>query len=567
MVLNGVGEVANGEATDSSWSNDDHMFVGSKTKELLNNDKISSATVSEGLAKRPPYSRRRVVSSGDQPENSGKGPNLKNSSLSSIPKASRGPPAKPSAKAENTMSPPQHSSPSHGRTSSDCSPMSRPIKHRQVQWKGQSIDASENRSAEPAEDGARRSMSIPGALPTCLREDQFDPSEEDRLIAGHRADTGPQPGVLPPSQPTDQSQARQVHGSSNKVTLGSKLDSSDTVDRRSPEPFQTLCNDERPTVIRDPEMDTSEASDFSSSESLHTPPLVRFQNYHQEAISARVVAHEIFPLMKNKSKGKVDLDVGRIYTLRMADHPGFIKIGRTTQAIMKRRNQIQRCVEFELFSANDNDHCPVSNHRRVETLIHAELRNYRRCFPCVVCKQKSKLEGRKEETQPRKNGHECDGLNMHGEWFEIDQAKALKVVERWKEWISKDPYCGGALKPIWQWRIDYYASNARRMERMETVDGEDWRWDEFMAFTELEYWCSCTWHGFIRERLEASSCSRFDSLCKHWKSNVLFCLVVFLLPCLFFVGAEIFPSVFPSGLPLALCYSVVVSVMAVLYAA
>lgn len=507
MVLNGVVEVANSEATDSSTSNEDHMFVGSKTKKLLNDDKISSATVCEGFAKRPPYLRRRVVSSGDQLQNPKKRPSLKDA------------------------------------------------------------------FAESAEDGAWRSRSMPGAFPMCLREDQFDPREEHRLIAGHRADTGPQPGVLAPSQPTDQSQARQVRGSSNQVTLGSKLDSSDTGDRRSPERFQTLRNDEWPTVIRDSEMNSSEASDFSSSEPLDTPLLpifnpesttapshrsLRFQAYHQEAISARVVAHSIFAVMKNQLKGKADLGEGRIYSLYMPDHPGFIKIGRTTQAIMKRRDQIQRCVEFKLHSANDDDHCPIPNHGRVENLIHAELRNYRRCFTCAVCKQKPKLEERKGE-KPREKRHDCDGLKIHGEWFEIDQAKAFKVIGRWKDWISMAPYCDGALRPREQLRINYYASNARRMKRMETMAGEDWRWDEFMTFPEWRYWCSWTRHEFFRERLETSSRSRFDSLCKHWQSNVLFCLGFF--------GAEVFRSVFPSGLAFAFCYSVVISFMGVLYTA
>ena len=233
---------------------------------------------------------------------------------------------------------------------------------------------------------------------------------------------------------------------------------------------------------------------------------------------------------------------------------------------MKRRDQIQRCVEVKLISANGDDHCPIPNHGRVEKLIHAELRNYRRCFPCAVCKQKPKLEEPKGEN-PGKKKHDCDGLKMHGEWFEIDQAKAFKVVGRWREWISMGPYCAGALRPREQLRINYYTSNARRMERMETVAGEDWRWDEFMTFPEWRYWCSWMRHEFFRERLEASSPSRFDSLCEHWQSNVCFCLGAFLISSLLFVGAEVFPSVFPSGLALVLRYSVISGVMGVLYAA
>lgn len=586
IVLNGVGEVFNGEGTDPSSSNGDLVFVGSKSKKRLNDDNISSTKVCDGSAKRPLYPRRRVVSSGDQPNTPRKRPNLMEDSSSSFLKTFRRSTALyvPSATAETSTAPPQHSRLPHGRALSDFLPISLPIRHHQVPWKGQSIDALEDRGADPAGYRSGRSKSIPGEFPMYVREDDVEAREEDRLITGHRADAGPQPDALSPAQPIGRPQVRHHSASSNKFILDYETESSDTDYSRSLEPFQTPRNDEMPAVDQDPETESSGNDDSSSSETLRTPPKdplptfnlgpttspsrrsLRFQNYHQEVVSARVVTHSTFVVMKKQLKGKWDLGEGRIYTLCMPDHPGYIKIGRTTQTIMKRRDQIQRCIEFKLISANDDDHCPIPNHGRVENLIHAELRNYRRCFPCAVCKQKSKLEELKGEKSKNKR-HDCDGLKMHGEWFKIDQAKALQVVGRWREWISTGPYRDGALRPREQLRINYYANNTHRMGRMETVTGEDWRWDEFMAFPELRYWYSWTRHEFFRERLEASNRSRFDSLCKHWQSNVLFFLGVFLLSGLFFVGAEIFPSLFSSSLAFAFSYSVVFGVVGVFYAA
>lgn len=577
LVLNGVGEASSSEGTDPLRSNGDLMFVGSKTNERLNGDNVSSATVYDGSAKRPPYSRRRVVSSGDQPNTPRKRPNLTKSSSSSIPKPFRRSTALyvPSATGEVSFPPLQNSRPPHGRALSDCLPMSHPIGHYQVPRKGHSIDALGNRTADAAEYGSWRSQSIPGAFPIYVMEDEVEARKEDRIIASLKADAGPKSQVLPP-RPTRQPRLR--------VILDSELESSDADDGRSLEPFQTPCNDALPTVNLEPETGSSETDDTSSSEILYTPPKkplvafclesttcpsrpsLSFQKYHSEITSARVVAHSTFAVMKNQLKGKWDLGEGRIYTLCMPDHPGYIKIGRTTQTITKRQDQIQRCIEYKLISANDDDHCPVPNHGRIENLIHAELRNYRRCFPCAICKQRSKLEEFKGG-KPRKNSHDCDGLKMHGEWFEIDKVKALEVVARWREWISMGPYCDGALRPREQLRINYYANDTRRMDKMETVDGEDWRWDEFMAFPEWRYWYSWIRHEFFRERLEVSSRSRFDSLCKHWQSNVLFGLGIFLLSGLFFFGAEIFSSVFSSTLALAFGYSVVFGAMGVLYAA
>lgn len=169
---------------------------------------------------------------------------------------------------------------------------------------------------------------------------------------------------------------------------------------------------------------------------------LNFFPFHPKPERILETTYEVFRVMKRPLSDKKDLDEGYVYTLRMVERPGYLKIGRTTVDIEKRRKQINSCIKYQLEAANDADLCSVSNHTRVETLVHKELRNYRRAFPCG-CKKKAK-------------NRKCDGLNMHGEWFFIDEAKAFEAIERWRKWMSTDPYCDGSLRNSEQLRIAFY---------------------------------------------------------------------------------------------------------------
>lgn len=61
----------------------------------------------------------------------------------------------------------------------------------------------------------------------------------------------------------------------------------------------------------------------------------------------------------------------------------------------------------------------VPHVRRVETLVHAELREVR--FMEVRCK-----------------GPECG--RTHKEWFRVDVAHAKRVVRKWRDWMRGRPY-------------------------------------------------------------------------------------------------------------------------------
>ena len=294
-----------------------------------------------------------------------------------------------------------------------------------------------------------------------------------------------------------------------------------------------------------------------------SPP---FNRYHQDIMPVSQLTHNVFDLMRepleqnkskkcsSKKKTMGNQDEGYIYILYIEGYEGYVKIGRTEKKIEKRQKQINKCIKYPLKIIKGEDFCAVPNHKRVERLIHEELRNDRRKFPCDC--------GR---TARKKNDcEESDGLTMHGEWFQLGQARACEVVGRWRKWMSSGPYVEGHLRPLEQLRIDYYDKNPQLKRKMKTV-GNEWRWNDFMNFPGWKFRYLWIYNELHKSRPERSNCSRWESLRKYWKSNVVLCLVFVLLSCFFFVAKDCLPlapiSVFVS------LHSIVFCGLTILYAA
>lgn len=255
-----------------------------------------------------------------------------------------------------------------------------------------------------------------------------------------------------------------------------------------------------------------------------------FEPFHKVPLSAVRVAHKVFKTMRTPLCEKPDIDVGHIYILRIAERPEFVKIGRTKDAIDNRVDQIKSCLAktYTLEAFNDDDFCSVNSHTRVERLIHDELRNYRRSFSCS-CKQK-------------KHDDTNDGLTTHGEWFELDKDKAVEVVERWRTWMRTKPYSDRALKHRELLRINIYHRDPGRMKAMTIEKDNEWSWDIFMENPLWYLYRLQLYDVLFGERYKRSTCSPWDSLWKHWKSNVLFCVVFFGLSCVLSVMSSVLSS-------------------------
>jgi hypothetical protein len=136
------------------------------------------------------------------------------------------------------------------------------------------------------------------------------------------------------------------------------------------------------------------------------------------------------PLMRSEIKG-----VGSIYICWQPGKFGRLKIGCSKNKISKRvKEWNSRCRKpMEVYfpkPGSDEEHLQVSHVRRVEKLVHTELKNCRRF----------------EEMCPGCKGHPI-------EWFEVSRQLAIAVVRKWMAWMQTAPYeersCGEKTETDW----------------------------------------------------------------------------------------------------------------------
>lgn len=113
---------------------------------------------------------------------------------------------------------------------------------------------------------------------------------------------------------------------------------------------------------------------------------------------------------------------GFIYVFWHIGSFGWVKIGYATDVPVRHRQWAEQCKVKDVQEAMHSDAkyhvIPVQHRLRVERLVQAELKDERREEPC------------------------CRGCGVdHKEWFEVSQQRALKVVEKWTDWIwRRQPY-------------------------------------------------------------------------------------------------------------------------------
>ncbi|KAH7014489.1 uncharacterized protein B0I36DRAFT_389372 [Microdochium trichocladiopsis] len=144
---------------------------------------------------------------------------------------------------------------------------------------------------------------------------------------------------------------------------------------------------------------------------------------------------------------------------------------------------------------------PVRLFRRVEKLVHAELRAYQYKFPCGGCKRE------------------------HQEYFEVDPELAAAVQRRWCAWVAQEPYDKhGNLYPFWEMRLrqrrrpfspegqtpgeiatasvgngdDDEGAERDKARRLERQRRWERRWDEFAH----PHWFEWVWYdcGVVAEK-------------------------------------------------------------------
>ncbi|KAL9000713.1 MAG: hypothetical protein Q9169_000749 [Polycauliona sp. 2 TL-2023] len=111
---------------------------------------------------------------------------------------------------------------------------------------------------------------------------------------------------------------------------------------------------------------------------------------------------------------------GYMYIYNFPGNFGHVKIGVTSRMLEERlrewQNQCGHVPEL-LFPKTEEDLVPIPHVYRVESIVHAQLRDCRkkelRCRKCQKC---------------------------HVEWFESSVPEAIEAVKRWSKWIREKPY-------------------------------------------------------------------------------------------------------------------------------
>ncbi|KAH7021618.1 T5orf172 domain-containing protein [Microdochium trichocladiopsis] len=137
------------------------------------------------------------------------------------------------------------------------------------------------------------------------------------------------------------------------------------------------------------------------------PPLSRFRPHIEEP--GQDVASKL-RLSLSKDKGLRDFSSGHIYIYSRDEDPGFVKIGWTSFSVRSRLEEWASCgyTPRLIYSSRE-----IPFAQRAETLVHYEL----------------SPEWRAERV--------CQGCRRsHREWFEVDQARAIRVVKDWEDFMT-----------------------------------------------------------------------------------------------------------------------------------
>ncbi|KAK4116988.1 hypothetical protein N656DRAFT_772991 [Canariomyces notabilis] len=172
-----------------------------------------------------------------------------------------------------------------------------------------------------------------------------------------------------------------------------------------------------------------------------------------------------------KEPARLDHAKGRVYVLSaVRNGTKLIKIGYTTQDNVEERiRQIkancQARGDDEGFTFSDQSPytIPVNSKsycKRIERLVHAELRNHRCKFLCRCGK-------------------------YHREYFAVDEAVASGIVARWVRFLEQKPYAeepsNAQLLAEWDGRLAWFKQKLDDAKTTPDAEGE-WlaRWQEFV---------------------------------------------------------------------------------------
>lgn len=207
--------------------------------------------------------------------------------------------------------------------------------------------------------------------------------------------------------------------------------------------------------LSDPEFESNTSSELSDpGDTDGEPPYPDFRKFSGKAYNEKDIKSKLAKLIKKQNPAlKPKNEKGDIYIYSAPACPGYFKVGLTYGSIPDRIDQQKTCNLGELLRVKDRNQGQIRYARLVDNLIKLELHNVRRKFPCNKCKNPNKRDG---------------GPTVHCEWYEIDPECLLRVVEKWRSWITmpkNNPYdSNGNLTPRWVWKLKKHDENKKGMD-------------------------------------------------------------------------------------------------------
>jgi predicted GIY-YIG superfamily endonuclease len=179
-----------------------------------------------------------------------------------------------------------------------------------------------------------------------------------------------------------------------------------------PTPVYCSAREKPPTAVA-PKTNTTAASC-----SKITSDLPGFLPYKPTRMNDLAISKALKDMIA-KPLSKVDMKDGFIYIFWDQGSFGMVKIGRTNN-LERRLKEWNKCKSTHSYhkSSRDGELLKVPHVQRIERLMQIELINTRKTRACDTCAK----------------------TKFHKEWFEITEAKAVEVFQKWRNWILQEPY-------------------------------------------------------------------------------------------------------------------------------
>lgn len=168
---------------------------------------------------------------------------------------------------------------------------------------------------------------------------------------------------------------------------------------------------------------------FSDGRNASIRKFVGYETIHKRKTS---VATALYNTM-TKQLDQRDLKSGQLYIYNFPGNFGHVKIGITSRTPEERMKEWEKKCGHKpdlIYPLSSDDRRQVAHIYRLEALVHAELREYRRIeIRCGRCKK------------------------SHIEWFERPASHVMAVAKKWTAWLSLAPYEKINVEGSFVWKL------------------------------------------------------------------------------------------------------------------